>query len=126
MHVLDWRPWAHRRLDATGVPAVGAEIGERARHAFAAALRVVPDGTYAASLVGDGLPVDGAAGEERLGRVHERHAAQHRGLHHVLSMPPGSDKIEVRDGIGPKSEASSGKASSNTTLRNYQVPKVLS
>ena len=47
-------------LDLT---AVGAELGERARRAFASALRAVPNGRYAADLEGDGLPHDGAQGE---------------------------------------------------------------
>jgi 5-oxoprolinase (ATP-hydrolysing)/N-methylhydantoinase A len=46
-------------LDLT---AVGAEIGERARRAFAAALRVVPDGRYAATFEADGLPQGGEPG----------------------------------------------------------------
>jgi N-methylhydantoinase B/oxoprolinase/acetone carboxylase alpha subunit len=40
-----------------------AEIAGRARRAFAAALRAVPDGRYAATLVADGLPQDGEPGE---------------------------------------------------------------
>jgi 5-oxoprolinase (ATP-hydrolysing) len=47
-------------LDLTNV---AAEIAERARRAFATALRAVPDGRYTATLEADGLPRDGQPGE---------------------------------------------------------------